>query len=96
MGAEITWAALALGLAMLPLELQELLKTVELEVCVFQSREVTVYQSALDSKVAPGPLKLAQRGQIASRGPPTGPGGFDWAWTPRTAHRIAWSAWRPS
>lgn len=21
-------------------------------------------------------------GQIASRGPPTGPGGFDWAWTP--------------
>lgn len=76
--AEITWAALALGLAMLPLELQELLKTVELEVCVFQSREVTVYQSALDSKVAPGPLKLAQRGQIASRGPPTGPGGFDW------------------
>eukprot|EP00913_Durusdinium_trenchii_P027802 g26070.t1 len=57
---------------------RELLKTVELEVCVFQSREVTVYQSALDSKVAPGPLKLAQRGQIASRGPPTGPGGFDW------------------
>lgn len=30
--AEITWAALALALAMLPVELQELLKTLELEV----------------------------------------------------------------
>lgn len=73
--AEITWASISLALAMLPPELQELLKTVQLEVCIFQKREVSVYQGVLDAKVkAPEPLKLEARGQIASRGP----GNFDW------------------
>lgn len=73
--AEITWASISLALAMLPPELQELLKTVQLEVCIFQKREVSVYQSVLDAKVAaPEPLKLEARGQIASRGS----GNFDW------------------
>jgi len=73
--AEITFASISLALAMLPLELQDLLKTVQLEVCVFQKREVSMYQGVLDAKVSSAAdlLKLEARGQIASRG-----GGFDW------------------
>ncbi|CAJ1431583.1 unnamed protein product, partial [Effrenium voratum] len=76
--AEVTWASLSLALAMLPMALQDLLKSVELEVCVFQSREVAAYQAALEPRkamVSGSPKLSTDRGRVASRGSGSG---FDW------------------
>jgi len=77
--ADLTWASISLALAMLPADLQDLLQTVRLEVCVFQARELPVYQEALDvrKKLVSGPLQLdIDRGRVKSRGP--APGSYDW------------------
>eukprot|EP00439_Symbiodinium_sp_Y106_P086582 s662_g34.t1 len=77
--ADITWAAVSLALAMLPAELQDLLRTVKMEMCVFQTREFPVYQASLEQRkgLVAGPPQLgAERGRVASRG--AGSAGFDW------------------
>jgi len=76
---QITWAALSMALVMLPVAAQELLKTVMIEVCIFQQRQVQIYEESLKAKQAPHLAgKMDLRNLPNSGQAPNRNGTFDW------------------
>jgi len=74
--AELTWSALSVALAMMPVSLQDQLRQASLEVCVFKRREVKFYEEALEKRkgrVSVKPVLEDGSGRVAARS-----GGFDW------------------
>ena len=98
---EITWSSIALAFGMMPSAQQDILRRSSIEVCIFKSTELKLYQEALRAKqalLAGQKLKLTE-----SMGTVPNNGGFDWIRTKngpsdrierlacftRTAHALA-------
>eukprot|EP00930_Biecheleria_cincta_P031273 TRINITY_DN2170_c3_g1_i1.p1 TRINITY_DN2170_c3_g1~~TRINITY_DN2170_c3_g1_i1.p1 ORF type:complete len:1105 (+),score=261.13 TRINITY_DN2170_c3_g1_i1:75-3389(+) len=79
--AEITFAAISLAMAMMPKNLQAVLREATIEVCVFQASELPAFEQALKQRKTQvqAPMKLGQdMGGVAGRESGWDGPSFDW------------------
>jgi len=78
---QVTWSALSVAIMMLPPSLQDELKHVAIEVCIFQKNEFAAYEASLQTKQAmfgSGMVVLSDMNRVEKKLSKHGGSGYEW------------------